>query len=219
MIFTARSSRALLSSHLFRFLLAPSALLQVLIISTADHQRQDDLAVSRIRSRIVPAPSESLRRKLNRLRNPNGTFYGDRQDELMDHVLGRFLQRDAGRGPPRPFVVEAGAGDGERLSNSLFFERVRGFDCLLVEPSGEQVRNEILPRRRNCAVLEAALWGRRASGEGAGGTSTMRSEHQHRGNEERVGGGETGSLARVLLEDDAPLRQNDDNTAMRVGML
>ena len=71
----------------------------------------------------------------------------------MDHVLGRFLSSEE-----RPFVFEVGGGDGERLSNSLFFERVRGFDCLLVEPVSSAVREEILPRQRNCAVLEGALW-------------------------------------------------------------
>ena len=48
------------------------------------------------------------------------------QDCYIDHILS------AKRGG---FFVEIGANDGELHSNTLFFERVRGWQGLLVEPN------------------------------------------------------------------------------------
>ncbi|CAD7930477.1 unnamed protein product, partial [Amoebophrya sp. A25] len=67
------------------------------------------------------------------LHDPNRKHHGYPFDALADHILGRFLSgKEGGR---RPMVFEAGAFDGESGSLSLFFERFRGFSCILMEAS------------------------------------------------------------------------------------
>lgn len=56
-----------------------------------------------------------------------------------------------------PFIIEAGASTGEHLSNSLYFEKSRKWDCLLVEPTKNFVFDGILPKKRNCHVIFGAI--------------------------------------------------------------
>merc|ERR1712194_95136 len=74
---------------------------------------------------------------IHNLARPHLTFFGERQDEFADHLIGRWLQVPDQRGESEdaPLVLESGAADGEKLSNSLFFERTRRWKSLLIEPS------------------------------------------------------------------------------------
>lgn len=74
------------------------------------------------------------------------TFALDR----LDVKLRRYLRRDAG------FFVEAGANDGIEQSNTLYFERFRGWRGLLVEPIPE-LADRCRVNRPRCIVENAAL--------------------------------------------------------------
>jgi FkbM family methyltransferase len=68
----------------------------------------------------------------------------------LDRKLERHLDFDGG------FFVEAGANDGFTQSNTYYFERLRGWSGLLIEPIpelAEQCRRE----RRRSVVVQAAL--------------------------------------------------------------
>ena len=65
-----------------------------------------------------------LKRVLRRLRQ--GRYYALNN---LDRQLERYVDYDGG------YYVELGANDGVKQSNSLYFERYRGWTGLLVEPS------------------------------------------------------------------------------------
>lgn len=78
----------------------------------------------------------------------NKMYYSqDGQDKYIDQVL---------HGLRKGFVVEAGAYDGETLSNSLFFERSRDYRCLLVEPNPDLYRR-IVNKNRRCFRVQAGI--------------------------------------------------------------
>lgn len=67
----------------------------------------------------------------------------------LDRKLERYLDLDGG------VFVEAGANDGVRQSNTYYFEKIRGWTGLLVEPVPELAAE--CRRNRGAMVLEAAL--------------------------------------------------------------
>lgn len=68
----------------------------------------------------------------------------------IDRKLERHLDLDGG------VFIEAGANDGVRQSNTYYFERIRGWTGLLVEPVPE-LAAECRKNRRASMVAEAAL--------------------------------------------------------------
>lgn len=68
----------------------------------------------------------------------------------LDLRLAEFLDFEGG------FFIEAGANDGLAQSNTLLFERRRGWRGLLVEPIPELVAR-CRANRRGCVVEQAAL--------------------------------------------------------------
>ena len=75
----------------------------------------------------------------------------------IDRKLERHLDRDGG------VFIEAGANDGVRQSNTYYFERIRGWTGLLVEPVPE-LAAECRLNRRASVVAEAALVAEEAAG-------------------------------------------------------
>lgn len=71
----------------------------------------------------------------------------DAQDVWVDHALN---------GSEGLFAVESGAFDGEFLSNTLFLETRRRWQCLLVE-ANPYLAEQLFSRRRKCHVLLAGL--------------------------------------------------------------
>jgi len=57
---------------------------------------------------------------------------------------------------PRGFFIEAGASDGETISNSLYFEIKYGWSGLLVEPNPDY-HDALLSKRRNAWILPHCL--------------------------------------------------------------
>ena len=75
----------------------------------------------------------------------------------IDRKLERHLDRDGG------VFIEAGANDGVRQSNTYYFEKIRGWTGLLVEPVPE-LAAECRKNRRASVVREAALVEREVAG-------------------------------------------------------
>ena len=54
------------------------------------------------------------------------------------------------------FYIECGAANGEDFSNTLFFERFRSWDGLLIEPNPDFFK-ELLTKRRNAFMINSCL--------------------------------------------------------------
>jgi len=67
----------------------------------------------------------------------------------IDRKLERYLDFNGG------FFIEAGANDGYRVSNTYYFEKIRGWSGLLVEPVPTLAAE--CRRNRKALVVEAAL--------------------------------------------------------------
>jgi len=79
---------------------------------------------------------------------PAKKFYGQEgQDRWIDTVL---------QGRTGLFVVESGAYNGIDMSNSLYFEATRGWDCLLVE-ANPYLQERIITAQRKCHLMKGGL--------------------------------------------------------------
>jgi len=67
----------------------------------------------------------------------------------LDRKLERYLDFDGG------FFIEAGANDGVRQSNTYYFEKIRGWNGLLIEPVTALAAE--CRKNRRARVLQAAL--------------------------------------------------------------
>ena len=138
--------------------------------------------------RLPPA----LRRPLARLRRTTCEALGNaRYSRPAQHQLDRKLERhlDFDRG----CFVEAGANDGYLLSNTYYFEKIRGWSGLLVEPVPALAAE--CRRNRGARVFQAALVAAAAPGEtvvlhyaglmstvaGAMGDAAMTADHVAKG--------------------------------------
>ena len=85
------------------------------------------------------------------LDNPNATYFSQyRQEDVIASLLPK-------RPPPEGFFfVEVGGFDGERFSNSLYFERSLGWDGLLVE-ANPYAYEKLLSRGRRAYSVNACL--------------------------------------------------------------
>ena len=96
----------------------------------------------------------SLRRPLARARRRLFEAFGSARYSRpslndLDRKLERFLDFDGG------FFVEAGANDGLQQSNTYYFEKLRGWQGVLVEPVPELAAE--CRKNRHGPVVEAAL--------------------------------------------------------------
>jgi FkbM family methyltransferase len=67
----------------------------------------------------------------------------------------KYLDQDVFRGHRRGVFVEVGAWDGVDLSNTVFFERERGWTGLAIEPLPD--RYQQLVAQRKCKTLNVAI--------------------------------------------------------------
>ena len=70
------------------------------------------------------------------------------QSGIVDEFLGQ--KRDG-------FFIESGAWEGEYLSNTLFFERNRGWKGLLVEPNRLAFKTMVLRGTRKRSVMSRGV--------------------------------------------------------------
>ncbi|XP_013387740.1 protein Star-like [Lingula anatina] len=97
-----------------------------------------------VRRRLLYAPS----RKPRNLKRPNTLDYSPR---AQSRVVDTFLhQRRNG------FFVEAGAWDGEKTSNSLFFEKSRNWTGILIEPDPQNFE-QLVMKNRKAFVVQSCL--------------------------------------------------------------
>ena len=82
--------------------------------------------------------------------NANSCFWSQPQAG-QDKIVDKLLQGATGL-----FFVEAGGYDGEEHSNSLFFERSRGWRGMLIEPN-PHLYTHILSKHRRCMTVNAAI--------------------------------------------------------------
>ena len=115
-----------------------------IVYGVGDHfSPNDQLVVDYIRSHISQ-PSRARPRRL-RSRKKDASQYG--QSAFVDKLLSG--RRDG-------FFIECGAADGERLSNSLFFEVARNWTGLLIEANPDYHR-ALLSKNRRAYVLRSCL--------------------------------------------------------------
>ncbi len=106
--------------------------------------QEDPVLIRHIRHNWIMPPSAEPRM----LNQPGLEHYSQiHQSRVVDEILG---------GLESGFYVECGAGDGETFSNSLFFEKSRGWKGLLVEANPSLFKN-IQKRHRHAHSLNACL--------------------------------------------------------------
>jgi len=103
-----------------------------------------------IRRNISP-PSKEIPYHLAVENNADFSQFG--QSTYVDKLLS---------GRRRGFFIECGAADGDRLSNSLFFELERNWTGILIE-ANPHYRQTILSKKRNAYVLTGCLSSERRS--------------------------------------------------------
>lgn len=90
------------------------------------------------------------------LDQPTGRKHGsyswsqEGQDIFVDRLLGSKKKQNEG------FFVEIGGYDGEKFSNSLYFEHQYGWNGLLVE-ANPYTFQQMLKRDRKCAMVNACI--------------------------------------------------------------
>ena len=119
-------------------------LLTTLKFMIYDVDEYDPALVEFVRG-LIHLPSD--RSKLNLTDSTRKDLSQMGQSKKIDAMLSS--QRDG-------FFVEAGAFDGESLSNSLFFELERNWTGLLIEPV-PTLHQSIVSRRRHCYSINACI--------------------------------------------------------------
>ncbi|MSU47626.1 MAG: FkbM family methyltransferase [Opitutus sp.] len=108
------------------------------------------MALSSPRMMFSPALRQSLKRARRALCESAGILRYSRPSLYdLDRKLERHLDLDGG------VFIEAGANDGVRQSNTYYFEMIRGWTGLLIEPVPELAAE--CRKNRRSPVVEAAL--------------------------------------------------------------
>ena len=112
--------------------------------------QEDPTLIQRLRNEVLIPPSKqklNLSQKIG-LIHLNGQF-----DQVpgVEKVLG--LNMDT---PTSGFFIEAGAADGEYISNTLYFEVVHEWSGLLVEPNPDLL-SRLVTKHRNAWILPHCL--------------------------------------------------------------
>ena len=110
--------------------------------------RQDDPTLIQFLKKeilIPPNPKRSL--DLKTKPKLNGQF---NQVPKVENVLGLTTRKNPG------FYIEAGAADGESISNTLYFEMHHGWTGLLVEPNPDNLA-KLIDLHRNAWILPHCL--------------------------------------------------------------
>ncbi|CAF0903979.1 unnamed protein product [Brachionus calyciflorus] len=121
----------------------PDVLLQTLKFMIQEVDEHDPKLIEFVKS-LIDQPSN----KPFNLHEPNRKDFSQFGEAIyVDQMLN---------GQRNGFVVEAGALDGERFSNSLFFERERGWSGILIEPLPYSYES-ILNKNRKMHSINACI--------------------------------------------------------------
>ena len=115
--------------------------------------QEDPVLIQRLRNEILIPPGPHTNQNLNLsqkigLIQLNGQF---NQVPQVEKVLGLSMAT-----PTSGFFIEAGAADGEYISNTLYFEVVHGWHGLLVEPNPDLL-SRLVTKHRNAWILPHCL--------------------------------------------------------------
>lgn len=121
----------------------PEIILQTLKFMVQETDEEDPKLIEFVKKLIHPPSTKPLS-----LTNPNKKNYSQfGEDRTIDQILG---------GKKNGFLVEAGALNGEKLSNSLFFERERNWNGILIEPVPTAFET-LLTKNRKMYALNACI--------------------------------------------------------------
>ena len=118
--------------------------------------RQDDPTLIEFLKKEILIPPPNIKQPLNLKTTPNlkGQF---NQVPKIEEVLGLPTQPNPTQPNPTPgFYIEAGAADGESISNTLYFEMHHGWTGLLVEPNPDNLA-KLIDLHRNAWILPHCL--------------------------------------------------------------
>ena len=123
--------------------------------------RQDDPTLIEFLKKEILIPPPNIKQPLNLKTTPNlkGQF---NQVPKIEEVLGLPTQPNPTQpNPTQPnptpgFYIEAGAADGESISNTLYFEMHHGWTGLLVEPNPDNLA-KLIDLHRNAWILPHCL--------------------------------------------------------------
>ena len=112
-----------------------------------DERKEDDSELVDFVRKLVVQPSSSSSLSKDTKKKSNNDFSQNGQSEFIDEALGSM--RDG-------FFVEAGAYDGQFLSNSLFFELERSWTGILIEPIPSLFK-KLRSKNRKAYALNACI--------------------------------------------------------------
>ena len=115
--------------------------------------RQDDPTLIEFLKKEILIPPPDKKQPLNFKTTPklNGQF---NQVPKIEEILG--LTNPTQPNPTSGFYIEAGAADGESISNTLYFEMHHGWTGLLVEPNPDNLA-KLIDLNRNAWILPHCL--------------------------------------------------------------
>ena len=114
-------------------------------------EQDDPKLIQRLRNEILIPPNPNLKLNLSQklgLTNLEGQF---KQVPRVEQILGISMAT-----PTPGFYIEAGAADGEYISNTLYFEVIHGWQGLLVEPNPDLLAR-LVTKHRNAWILPHCL--------------------------------------------------------------
>jgi hypothetical protein len=124
-------------------LIDPNVLLKTLEFWLMNVDQYDERLIKFIKTLVKVPPKKNLN-----LKEPNRVDHSQHGQSLyMDNLLNKTKNG---------FYIEAGAYDGEFLSNSLFFETQRNWNGLLIEPIPSQFKSLQL-KNRHAYLLNACI--------------------------------------------------------------
>lgn len=108
---------------------------------------QDDLGlINTIKTHYIYPPSKGEYNFSRNAPDVNGQF--GQANYIANTLFKNYSKRDTKRG----FFVEAGAYDGELISNSLIFEKLLGWSGILIEPNPVAFRRLLSKRRKAWSI-------------------------------------------------------------------
>ena len=115
--------------------------------------KQDDpMLIEFIKSKVLVKPSQHDSSSNKNNQSYESSMGGQGQPYLVEKILGLDKNKNGKKG----FFIEAGAADGETISNTLLFEIKYRWSGLLVEPNPDLLR-QLYSKNRKAYILPHCL--------------------------------------------------------------